>query len=303
MKNQNNQPLISITTPVYNSELYLDKCLQSIKNQTYKNFEALIINNGCTDGSKDIIERYTQSDSRFKCITFKENQGVIPARNAGLKNSTGDFIITVDSDDFVHPQFLEILYSGIIKENADVSVCPFIKFTDEKTLGETSTTFLNPNELTSEDISDSRWQHFFSHDCFWVPWNKLVKRNLAEGLEFKNPLSEDFDIFFNIFKRAEKIVITQTPLIFYRQHQNNLSKTQRSAGFQYHKERLLYFLPYFLYLYNLNPDNITMLDQWRTEWRRMKQDVQTEEEQEQYLQLKNRKDIQTLFLPDLILEY
>lgn len=102
--------IISIIVPVYNVEEYLNECLDSIKRQTYKNIEVILVNDGSTDGSKEICERYCKNDSRFKLIN-QENQGLSETRNVGVRASIGEYIFFVDSDDVVKVDILEILLS------------------------------------------------------------------------------------------------------------------------------------------------------------------------------------------------
>lgn len=111
---------ITIIVPVYNTELYLNKCIDSILNQTYKNIEVICVNDGSTDKSLEILEKY--NDERLKIITI-ENHGVSYARNLALENVTGDYIAFVDSDDNIKETYCEDLLNNIIKNNSDLSYC------------------------------------------------------------------------------------------------------------------------------------------------------------------------------------
>ena len=117
----NLNPTISIIVPVYNTERYLPKCLDSIAAQTFTDFEVLMIDDGSTDGSREVCERYSRSDSRFVTI-HQSNQGVSASRNNGLKQARGNYIAFVDSDDYVHPQMLELLYKAIRQGEYDLVV-------------------------------------------------------------------------------------------------------------------------------------------------------------------------------------
>ena len=119
--------LISIIVPIYNVENYLRQCLDSIQNQTYQNFECLLINDGSPDNSADICREYLEKDSRFKYFE-KENGGVSSARNLGIECSGGTYITFIDADDWVDSDYLEVLYNALIDENADISVSTYKRF-------------------------------------------------------------------------------------------------------------------------------------------------------------------------------
>ena len=104
-----NKPLISIIIPVYNAEKYLKKCLDSVINQTYKNLEIILVDDGSTDKSPEICDKYAEKDSRI-IVLHKENGGVSSSRNAGLDIFKGEYLSFVDSDDYVEPDYIEYLY-------------------------------------------------------------------------------------------------------------------------------------------------------------------------------------------------
>ena len=116
------QDLISIVVPIYNVEKYLEKCINSIIIQTYKNIEIILVNDGSTDSSGKICDIYLKKDKRIKVI-HKKNGGLSDARNVGIENAKGKYIAFIDSDDFIDSDFIEILYNLIIEYNADVSCC------------------------------------------------------------------------------------------------------------------------------------------------------------------------------------
>ena len=118
--------LISIIIPIYNVENYLRQCLDSIVAQTYQNFECLLINDGSPDNSSDICREYVAKDTRFRYFE-KENGGVSSARNLGIERSEGAYITFIDSDDWVDSDYLEVLYSAILEEQADIAVSTYKK--------------------------------------------------------------------------------------------------------------------------------------------------------------------------------
>ena len=105
---------ISVLVPIYNAEKYIEKCLDSIVNQTYENIEIVLIEDGSTDNSLEIIKEYSKQDKRIKIISIKNN-GVADARNKALENATGDYVTFVDSDDYVEKDYVETLYTNLKK--------------------------------------------------------------------------------------------------------------------------------------------------------------------------------------------
>ncbi len=125
----NPNPLISIIIPVYNVEPYLKDCLDSVINQTYKNLEIILVNDGSTDNSKTICEEYKKKDSRIILINQK-NSGLSSARNAGIKQSTGEYISFIDSDDYVEKDYVEYLHNLVQTTNSKISICPHYEKTE-----------------------------------------------------------------------------------------------------------------------------------------------------------------------------
>lgn len=119
------QDLISVIIPVYNTEAYMERCLDSVLNNSYHNLEVICVDDGSKDGSKEILRRYEASDPRIVVIT-KENGGVSSARNAGLDRMTGEYVTFIDSDDFIHPSFFEILLAAEQDFPADIIIGKFI---------------------------------------------------------------------------------------------------------------------------------------------------------------------------------
>ena len=115
---------ISLIVPVYNVENYLERCLLSVENQTFENFEVIIVNDGSTDGSLRVIQRFLNRNMNFKLID-QENKGLGEARNVGIKNSCGRYVAFLDSDDFLEPNYLEKLYLSAIRTCADIVCCNF----------------------------------------------------------------------------------------------------------------------------------------------------------------------------------
>ena len=123
-------PLVTIVVPMYNVEKYIEKCINSLLNQTYQNIEIIIINDGTKDNSLAIAERKAKEDRRIKIIS-QPNQGLSAARNTGIDNASGDYICFVDSDDFIHTDYVKLLLECILENDVDISVCNFF-YIDEQ---------------------------------------------------------------------------------------------------------------------------------------------------------------------------
>ena len=133
------EPLISVIVPVYNAEKYIEKCVASIRAQTYRNLEIILVDDGSCDRSGELCEAFALEDSRIVVIR-KENGGVASARNAGLDAMHGDYVGFVDADDWIDPEIYEVLLQRMIAENAQISCCGTAIVTGEKITG-----YFNPD--------------------------------------------------------------------------------------------------------------------------------------------------------------
>ena len=118
-------PLISVVIPVYNVEKYIDRCIDSVINQTYKNLEILLIDDGSKDSSSEKCDLFAESDSRIK-VVHKNNGGLSDARNKGIDIFQGEYITFIDSDDWINLEYIELLYKSIINNNADISISDMV---------------------------------------------------------------------------------------------------------------------------------------------------------------------------------
>ncbi len=223
---------ISIVIPVYNIEKYLKECLDSILNQTFKDFEVICVDDGSKDNSLNILNEYAKKDLRFKIIS-QENAGAGVARNNGLSKAQGEFIIFLDSDDYFEPTMLEEMYNKSQEFNADLVVCSCRKVNEFGEIIEDS----NPQwpiKLEAVPLNKPfNWKDF-PEDILWmfcvIPWNKLCKREMLvkNNIDFQN-LSSSNDVAFGHKVKicAEKIVVFDRQLINYRyNHVESISKTR-----------------------------------------------------------------------------
>ena len=221
-------PLISIIIPVYGVEKYIEKCISSIKAQTFINFEALIINDGTKDQSINLAKKVINNDKRFIIIN-KENQGQGSARNLGLDLARGEYISFIDSDDYVEPEFLEELYQKITEKNSEICTCN-IRYVDIKN-NEIKTFKNNVEKYKSEnDFLLAKW--YISN----FMWDKLFKREIFKEIRFDQSLktNEDVHILFRIIYNRE-IVSTEKILYNYVQRP---SATSKSAPKSYISDRV-----------------------------------------------------------------
>ena len=216
--------LISIIVPIYNVEKYLRQCLDSIQNQTYQNFECLLINDGSPDNSADICREYVSKDSRFRYIE-KENGGVSSARNLGIEHSKGEYITFIDSDDWVDSDYLEVLYTALIDENADISVSTYKRFhmadncwyVHSFQRGYEKRVFTN-QELIDEFIDLDTFDYSYRYVC-----GKLVRKCLLDKIAFNEmtTLGEDMEFWLKLYLISNKIVYVNRDSYIYRVDNDN----------------------------------------------------------------------------------
>lgn len=233
--------LVSIIVPVYNVGKYLERCLKSILQQTYKHFEIILVDDGSTDNSGRVCDEYKEKDDRIRVI-HKENKGVSDARNVGLQNVTGDYICFIDPDDVVAPDFLDKLYKLCMEHDADISMVRYRTFTDE-------IIFDNLHEKKIEVLSSKEvlWRQFGAdYVNYIVLWNKMYKANLFDGIVFPNVRqSEDEAVLYRIFYKAERVVVSDEILYGYFMRLSSLTKsnfTEKKIDFlRVARERVHFF--------------------------------------------------------------
>lgn len=219
--------LISIIIPVYNVSGYLRRCLDSILKQTYSRFEVILVNDGSTDGSALICQEYVDQDSRVRLV-HQENQGPSAARNRGLQLAQGEYVTFIDSDDFVEEAYLELLYRSLVKNGADISICNFTSFNEERR----SFLFSITSEMYFEEAyTVQEWLRKESsgannlHLVFTFSPMKLFKRSLWDGLKYPiGRLREDDATIYKAYLKAKRIAFINQPLYYYSQSPDGLSR-------------------------------------------------------------------------------
>ena len=213
--------LISIIVPVYNVEKYLKKCVDSIVNQTYKNLEIILVDDGAADNSGKICDELVELDNRIK-VYHKKNGGLSDARNYGVERATGDYIGFVDSDDYIDAEMYEKLYEAIKKENVDVAECNLKIVYPEKTDLFTDQKYYqicNKQEYLEEYL---KIEKIFGSACV-----RLTKADIAKKLKFPvGKLYEDTYYAYDLIGIVDKYVIVDNPYYNYLMRENSITNAK-----------------------------------------------------------------------------
>lgn len=215
---------ISIIVPIYNVEKYIRKCIESIINQTYKNIEIILVDDGSPDNCGKICDDFSQKDSRIKVI-HKKNGGLSDARNKGSKIATGEYIMFVDSDDYIELTACEELYNIIIDSNADIvcynfkKVDEFGKTIDNKKIYSQGNTKKKISMSYKEAMIDNLYRRFIRYEA----GSKIYATKIIQKIEFPtNMLAEDFATFYKFLAEAKKIVFYDRCLYNYVQRNGSI---------------------------------------------------------------------------------
>ena len=216
-----NKILISIIVPVYNVEKYIDKCLKSLVNQTLKNIEIIVVNDGSKDKTQNIVERYKKENSNIILIN-PTNKGVAAARNIGLKIANGEYIGFVDSDDYVDKNMFKNMYNLAKKNNYDCVQCNFF-YTDynKKIIG---------NKFCMEKFEVKKYMVNF----FPVIWDKIYKKNILKNICFKEGVfAEDVEFLYKVIPNINSMGYIEKPLYYYYQRFDSESRMFDKRIFDY----------------------------------------------------------------------
>lgn len=222
--------MISIIVPVYNAEKYLDKCINSIIDQSYRDFEVLLIDDGSSDGSAEICDTHASKDPRIRVI-HKSNGGSASARNLGLKLAKGDYIAFVDADDYVDPDYLRIMYELALAHHADIVQCQYRTVQqNEQPSPEKYAKQESHKEIVCDNIQLLRdFCQKKTYVSVAVLWNKLYRRELFDHLEFveKKGIDDEF-LIYRLIYLAKKIVKTTASLYYYYMSPNSQMRSAPS---------------------------------------------------------------------------
>ena len=210
-------PLISIVIPVYNVGKYLKQCLDSVLRQTYKNLEIICVNDGSTDNSLAILKEYEQKDHRIIVIS-QENKGQGFARNAGLKQVTSDYVSFVDSDDYIDPRYIEVLYERLYHENADFCVCGILPIGKDY---RKNIEYVSAYQYTMKHRSTFPINPEYIHVA---PWAKLFKIDIIRTYNLQFPIgliNEDNYLTFMYCVFSKRYTVASEKLYFHRLDNSN----------------------------------------------------------------------------------
>lgn len=230
---------ISVIVPVYRVEKYLNRCIESIHNQTYPDLEIILVDDGSPDNCGRMCDEWKEKDTRIKVI-HQENRGLSAARNAGLSVAGGEYIGFVDSDDYIHSGMYEVLLREIKKHKADLAVCNAYAFYEDEEPEETD---MEAACNSTVENTESWLRHFlddFTGPVTWT-WNKLYKRDCLCGICFaEGKRMEDIRFSADLVKNLSKAVWIPEQLYYYRQRGGSIMNSGNPRILTEHGEALVY---------------------------------------------------------------
>lgn len=218
---------ISIVIPVYNDEMNLYSCIDSLLCQTYKDFEIVLVDDGSVDNSNNICKQYKEKNSNIKLINI-EHKGSDVARNIGLEHCDGDFITFVDSDDYVDPKYLEIMYNNIVSNNCDLCICDFrVVFNHEYK----KKYYTNQIRILSSEEMYKMFFRISQKKDYYGVWGKLIKKEVISKIKFvENKINGDIPFVYSVISSANKAVFVDDVLYYY--YHNREGITNRAFSFE-----------------------------------------------------------------------
>lgn len=209
---------VSIVIPVYNAERFLDACLKSVEEQTYPHYEAIIVNDGSTDGSREIAESFCRRDPRFKLFD-KENGGLSSARNLGIDNSRGEWLFFLDSDDELYPESIKRLMEIQSTADTDIAIARWAFATEKPLRGANGKTEVL---IYEKAVETALYQHVILNSVEGGVYRRSLFCDLCfvEGLYY-----EDLQIFYRLFEKAGQIAYSPEYICFYRDHGSSFTNT------------------------------------------------------------------------------
>ncbi len=222
------EPLVSVIINVYNCKKYLPTSLGSVRQQTYKNLEVIIVDDCSTDGSGEFCDEYCKQDERFRVIHHEKNTGVSGPRNTGLREAKGEYIFFLDSDDYIHERAIEKLVEAVEKTGCELAV--FDNARTNLLIEDTHRSLQNlePQLIPAEQMV---FEMLSLVELKWcVVWNKLYKRSLIDGIFFNDYYSiQDQDFNIRVYKKIEKAAFVPEALYWYFGNPNSL---QRNSSYK-----------------------------------------------------------------------
>lgn len=217
------EDLISVIVPIYNVEKYIHECLSSVLNQTYKNLEIILIDDGSQDMSGKICDEYGFKDNRI-IVIHKKNGGLSAARNLGLKKSNGKYVVFIDSDDYLSENYVYLLYMSIKNNNSDIAICSY-KFIKQNKNETRLSTLINNVSYSNVDILKNLLKG--NIECY--AWNKIYKKKLFDlnNITFpENKFYEDITTFVRLIIKSNRISYVDVPLYMYRIRKGSITDSK-----------------------------------------------------------------------------
>ncbi|MDT0607844.1 glycosyltransferase family 2 protein [Croceitalea rosinachiae] len=238
-------PLVSVIVPIYRIEDYLPKCIESLLNQSFSNFELILVDDGSPDNCPTICDKYAQKDTRIK-VVHKENGGLLSARKTGLTNAKGKYVSYVDGDDWVDKYYLDVLFKLAEVNSSDLVVTGHFREFDGKieTIKPHYTGIFDEAEIQSSILPKIIYNgRFCEHEVSTYVWNKLFRRDLLMEVLFDVPneiiMGEDAAITYAYLARSKKLTISKIPLYYYRQRHDSIVKSIENPTMEYYRLGLL----------------------------------------------------------------
>ncbi len=225
--------MISVIVPIYNVGRFVDACISSILNSTFRDLELILVDDGSTDASGEICDRYAADDSRVRVI-HKTNGGVSSARNEGLQVATGEFICFVDGDDVIHPGMLEILFNVLQDSDSDFSMCSIKRVNAGETvdMGNIDTNTLTRKVIPFEDFCRGLYGHNQDGAFYNYLVNKLFRRELIINERFTGlRMCEDIEWIHRVCLKMKKATFVAAELYFYIQHDSSATHEPMNPKF------------------------------------------------------------------------
>jgi glycosyltransferase involved in cell wall biosynthesis len=233
------RPKVSVIVPVYNVHNYLRDCVDSILSQTYLNYEVILVDDGSTDGSDLICDKYNLSHSNLIKVVHKKNAGLNMARKSGFDMSSGDWIIFIDSDDIVHPASLEILLNGALKNDVDLAIGGYRYFKEKKEINiNVLNSNIEPQKITKEEsimmlLSGSPFSNIFMETA----WGKLYKRSIIEKINWNYcnyRANEDEFMAIQYYPQLRHGgVLIPRPIYYYRINSESITRKKYTNIYQH----------------------------------------------------------------------
>lgn len=259
------RPLISVVVPIYMIDRYVGICIESIINQTYKNLEIVLVDDGSKDRCPEICDLYQKKDCRIK-VVHKSNGGLVSARKAGVQQSNGEFITFVDGDDWIGPGFIESLYTAIVTSDADIACAGFTRDLFSK-----SASFLNamPSGIYEGEKLKSLWKDmistgpYYRHGISTYVWNKLFKRRILckalNSVDDRISIGEDGAVSYPALLSCSRVVVVDNVAYHYRQREDSMLK--QSAEYATEARKLKYLYDFFIRWAETTPQELNLKKQ------------------------------------------